>query len=190
MSVLGYLTSNRIMLQRKKKKLTQRELCEKIGDMTGKYPKRQTISSWEKGVTSPDLLQLQALSNIFGCSIGYLLGEINEYGYGAKYLFDNTGLSEKALNTLYMLSQSDNKESKLLLEIITQFIENDTLLSCLLCCCTLDFGKEPFMIGAWDTMQNRDTTTTLEQELLLANYTMKTHKFLCEFIESIRSKSL
>lgn len=54
---------------RKKKSITQYQLAEKL-DVT-----RQTISSWESDITSPDLKQAATLSKIFKVTISDLIDE-------------------------------------------------------------------------------------------------------------------
>ena len=58
---------NQIHELRKKHKLTQEQLAEKIGVA------RQTISKWELGETAPDIRQAQMLAQFFDVSINELL---------------------------------------------------------------------------------------------------------------------
>ena len=62
-------TGDRIATLRKEKKLTQEELSIQL-DVT-----RQSISKWESGVAIPEYDKLLKLSDIFSCSIDYLLNE-------------------------------------------------------------------------------------------------------------------
>ena len=54
--------------------LTQKQLAEKIG------VKNYIIGNWEQGRTEPSVKDLIDLSNIFECSIDYLLGRENDFG--------------------------------------------------------------------------------------------------------------
>ena len=56
----------KIMDLRKKNGLSQEELAEQVGVA------RQTISKWELGETSPDLVQAKKLSQIFSVSLDEL----------------------------------------------------------------------------------------------------------------------
>ena len=56
----------KIQIFRKQNNLSQEELAEKMGVA------RQTISKWELGETSPDLLQAKKLSQIFSVSLDEL----------------------------------------------------------------------------------------------------------------------
>lgn len=58
---------NKIMELRKKNRLSQEELAEKVGVA------RQTISKWELGETSPDIKQAKELSKIFNISLDELV---------------------------------------------------------------------------------------------------------------------
>lgn len=58
---------NKIMELRKRERLSQEELAEKVGVA------RQTISKWELGETSPDLKQAKELSKIFNVSMDELV---------------------------------------------------------------------------------------------------------------------
>ena len=55
--------NEKILLLRKKEGLSQEKLAEKL-DVT-----RQTVSNWEVGQTTPDILQAKELSRIFNISL-------------------------------------------------------------------------------------------------------------------------
>lgn len=63
---------NTIKYLRTQYKISQTELGKKIG--VGKT----TISNWETGYSSPDTDSFIKLSNIFNCSIDYILGRTND----------------------------------------------------------------------------------------------------------------
>ncbi len=58
----------RIARLRKEMNYTQEQLAEKMGITP------QSVSKWEKGVTSPDITALPLLADIFGITIDELLG--------------------------------------------------------------------------------------------------------------------
>lgn len=62
------MVNNRIRILRKEMGLTQAELGDKLNVI------KQTISSWETGVSNPSNDALLAMSKIFGVSVDYLLG--------------------------------------------------------------------------------------------------------------------
>lgn len=64
--------NERIINLRTTKKLSQRELAKKL------YVSDKTISSWESGRTEPSLEMIIKLSEIFECSISYLIYGSND----------------------------------------------------------------------------------------------------------------
>ena len=60
--------SSRLAEYRKQNKLSQEALAEKLG------LSRQAVSKWERGESSPDTVNLIALSRIYGVTIDELLG--------------------------------------------------------------------------------------------------------------------
>lgn len=64
---------HRLKAAREKRKLTQKEVCEKIG-----IPKYQTLSAYETGKNSPPIDTLKALSILYGVTTDSLLFGNNE----------------------------------------------------------------------------------------------------------------
>lgn len=60
--------ANRMIELRRDKELTQQELADKIGST------QKTISSWEKGRTTPRLKELFLLCDALGCTVQDLTG--------------------------------------------------------------------------------------------------------------------
>ena len=65
------MLGEKIIRERKKCKLSQEDLAEKLGIT------RQTISNWELNETSPDLKQASKLCDIFNISLDELTGKEN-----------------------------------------------------------------------------------------------------------------
>lgn len=83
---------NKIMELRKKNRLSQEDLAEKVG------VSRQTISKWELGETSPDLKQAKELSKIFNISLDELVSnDINNI------LIEKTSNTEKLAGLILKL---------------------------------------------------------------------------------------
>jgi len=61
-----------IKSERIKLGLEQKELAEELKTSPS------SISRWERGVTRPDADQLVAMSELFGCTIDYILGKTEE----------------------------------------------------------------------------------------------------------------
>ena len=62
------MLAQNIRTQRKAHSLTQENLAEAIGVTVG------AVSKWENGTTSPDLVTLMGLADLFGTSVDALLG--------------------------------------------------------------------------------------------------------------------
>ena len=89
----------RLSKERKKAKLTQEMLAEKLNELG--YGKDQSaISDWENGKRQIPLDAVFALSCIFGCDCGYLLGDYTERIHDSSSICSATGLSEETVNTL------------------------------------------------------------------------------------------
>lgn len=76
---------NKLSRLRKENNYTQEQLAEILG------VSRQSISKWESDISYPETDKLIHLSNLFGCSLDYLLKENDESNdYGKKSDFDNS----------------------------------------------------------------------------------------------------
>lgn len=76
---------NKLSRLRKENNYTQEQLAEILG------VSRQSISKWESDISYPETDKLIHLSNLFGCSLDYLLKENDESNdYGKKTDFDNS----------------------------------------------------------------------------------------------------
>ena len=58
--------------ERCRQDLTQDDLAEKLGVSSS------AIRQWEAGTTKPSAANLLAMSDMFGCSVDYLLGRTDE----------------------------------------------------------------------------------------------------------------
>lgn len=88
---------NKITKLRKKEKISQEILAEKIGVT------RQTISNWELNTTKPDVEQIKKISKIFDVSIDELLDN------------DIRDIMEKKISNTEKLTNKNTKNIKILL---------------------------------------------------------------------------
>lgn len=94
--------SNNIVYYRKKTGLTQSQLAEKLGVKT------TTVSTWERGASSPDIETLYDICKIFDVS----LDEI--YGVNTKSESSQTERSYDGLITVYTRSKKNlSQEEKM-----------------------------------------------------------------------------
>ena len=88
---------NKIIKLRKRDKLSQEMLADKIG------VSRQTISNWELNVTKPDTEYIKKISKIFGISIDELLDN------------DIRDIMEKKISNTEKLTNKNTKNIKIVL---------------------------------------------------------------------------
>lgn len=88
---------NKIIKLRKKEKLSQEILADKIGVT------RQTISNWELNITKPDAGHIRKMSKIFGISIDELLDN------------DIRDIIEKKISNTEKLTNKNTKNIKIML---------------------------------------------------------------------------
>lgn len=99
---------DRIRDNRRRLKLSQEKLLEVLENKP--HFGRNTLSDLENGkpeaFAAVSLAQLNALCELFECSIGHLLGEYDNKSADSKLVHDFTGLSESAIDYLHEKSQS------------------------------------------------------------------------------------
>lgn len=88
------MLGEKIISERKKCKLSQEDLAEKLGIT------RQTISNWELNETSPDLKQASKLCDIFNISLDELTGKENAILTRLDKTENNTKLIIKLVKTV------------------------------------------------------------------------------------------
>lgn len=93
-------TGNRISALRKEKKLTQKELAEKL------HVTDKAVSKWERGLNYPELSLLPIIANILETSISELLGV-------------EQNISN---NTIDVISEISKAEKKQLLKLIKDYL--------------------------------------------------------------------
>ena len=108
---------DRIAKCRKAEGLSQRALGEEIAKRIGRDDPevetygQSTISEWESGKRLPSMKVLLALSSIFSCDCGFLLCDYDDKTYGEKFICEQTGLSEKTVNSIcYLKKWGSEKE--------------------------------------------------------------------------------
>lgn len=98
------LIGERIKQERKRHKLSQSELADKVSSVVGldgdKCISQSTIASWENGTTLPPLGRLIALSEILDCDISYLLGDYPQRRRDTVDICAATGLSGSVVEDL------------------------------------------------------------------------------------------
>lgn len=91
---------SRIKEERKKKYKSQGAFADAITPFLRDAPSQSTISDWETGTTIPEYDKLLAMSFLFGCNVGYLLGDYDQRTQNAVEIHNSIGLSEESINLL------------------------------------------------------------------------------------------
>lgn len=122
---------NRLQHLRKAKKISQEVLAEKIG------VSKRSIGFWERNEKSPkDIDTLIKLAEFFGVSVDYLLCRIDERNHDLHFICDETGLSEKAAETLIenrnrimFHRDQESEQAEAFPEIVSSIIEHNRFLA-------------------------------------------------------------
>lgn len=119
----------RIRTERKRIKKSQEELAADVAsiitdDADGKSIGQTTVSNWEKGLTMPPLNKLICLSQIFGCDVGYLLGDYDERTRDHADACSITGLSQNAVDILIALKKSKSIYAPFRRKVINMVLES------------------------------------------------------------------
>ena len=88
------ITGKRLLVLRKEKGLTQKQVADELGVTT------KTYRSWEKGGEIRETSMLNALSKLYGVSCDYLLVKTDYRTIEAKEVSEITGLSDQAIRIL------------------------------------------------------------------------------------------
>lgn len=93
------IVGERIKKERKAMGISQDAFVEKYGQKLS-ISSRTTLYKWERGEGELSIWNILELSNIFGCSPGYLIGEYDCRKREATDIKAKTGLSEMAITLL------------------------------------------------------------------------------------------
>lgn len=89
-----------IAAERKKKYKSQQGLADAISELTGSTVGQPTVSDWEQGNSIPQYNTLMAMAFLFGCDVGYLLGDYEQRTHNALEIHETIGISEESINYL------------------------------------------------------------------------------------------
>lgn len=125
MKLNAKIIGERLRALRKEKGYNQTELTRILEEEYYINHKRAYIGRIERGEDKAllDLPLLEALSDIFNCDIGYLIGEIEEHTQENKYICDRLNISEKAADNIKACCHGENKD------IFNALCEHDNLFN-------------------------------------------------------------
>ena len=110
---MNNILGDRIKKEREIKCLSQEQLAEQLGLAK---ESRQTISAWESGKRKPSIDLLEKLCVLYDCDLDYLLGHYEYKTRGNTDIYEETGLSESAIDTLRNLTENETVFLNKLLE--------------------------------------------------------------------------
>lgn len=96
------VNGKRIRQLRKETELTQEALGKKLGVI------KQTVSSWENGISEPNSEVLSNMASIFDVSIDYLLGNDTQNSHGQKINPVNNGSNSMEENYFFFFFNKEN----------------------------------------------------------------------------------
>lgn len=131
---------NKIKVCRNQNGWSQDTFAEKLG-----YT-RQSVSNWENGKLNLSIDEFIKLCNIFDCDAGYLLGEYETKKHIDADIQKETGLSEKAIETLRSNKHYSPTDS--LISTINFLVEQETPLS--------TFGNFTTIDDTWSLLSKID----------------------------------
>lgn len=107
------LSINRFDEALSKKKWTLKQLAKeydiKYGSKEGETI-YNTLRNWHQGKGNPTLEKLIRICDLLECDVDYLLGRIEDSTHTVKFIREETGLSEDAINTLKAINFRANTQ--------------------------------------------------------------------------------
>jgi len=107
---------------RKEHGYTQETLANEIGCGI------KSLHNWESGKGKPDTYHLEKLAELFRVSTDYLLGREEYKTHDNKFICQETGLSEKALEVLKFLAKGEQESHKENIEMLNYILETQFLV--------------------------------------------------------------
>ena len=123
-------TGERIQTARKAKKLTQKQLADQLGVVSG------TVQQYELGKRQPRIEQLQRIASVLGVSVEYLMGStyVQSIDPDLRMICEYTGLSEDAISYLHKLASfHESYDSRK--EVLSSLLERKSFDMMLALCC-------------------------------------------------------
>lgn len=155
---------DRVLKLRKEKDYSQGKLSAILEDEYYINCSRQRISNIEHGNNNKiDLSLLEALSDIFNCDIGYLIGEIEEHTQENKYICDRLNISEKAADNIKACCHGENKD------IFNALCEHDNLFDIVIPAiqeCVYEFVSHSIPQQKYRLLQSAQTLNENELSIL------------------------
>lgn len=165
MKLNAKIIGERLRALRKEKGYNQTELTRILEEEYYINHKRAYIGRIERGEDKAllDLPLLEALSDIFNCDIGYLIGEIEEHTQENKYICDRLNISEKAADNIKACCHGENKD------IFNALCEHDNLFDIVIPAiqeCVYEFVSHSIPQQKYRLLQSAQTLNENELSIL------------------------
>ncbi len=105
----------KIKILREENGLTQQELAERLSR------KKASVCDWEKGRCEPSIFDLIKLAEIFNCSVDYLLGREDDFGFIQSSADEYTSAEKRIISIYRGLSE---REKTLFDNLVNSFDDN------------------------------------------------------------------
>ena len=132
-----------------------------------------TVKNWEQGYNYPSIDMLVSISEYFKCDLDYLIGQQSMPNKEFSHIADMIGISERAAALLVNAKEQSNP----ITEVLSELIENYSLLENIYSCSTANYGSVGTFI---------DVSVT-PQKVLQAD-SMDLFNNLQEFVDNLRKK--
>ena len=144
-----------------------------------------TVKNWEQGYNYPSIDMLVTIADYFKCDFDYLIGQQKTPKKEYDHISELIGISENAAAKL--LEAKANAEP--IVEILSELIENSSLLANIYSCSTANYGSVSTFIEVEDVFQTKGKRSMFvtPQKVRQAD-TMDLYTNLKDFIDNLRKK--
>ena len=184
-----------VLLKRERVKLRSfgeklKRIRTKCGLTQGKFADEMNISldtvkNWEQGYNYPSIDMLVSISEYFKCDLDYLIGQQSMPNKEFSHIADMIGISERAAALLVNAKEQSNP----ITEVLSELIENYSLLENIYSCSTANYGSVGTFIDVSDPFQPKGKRSMFvtPQKVRQAD-SMDLFNNLQEFVDNLRKK--
>ena len=144
-----------------------------------------TVKNWEQGYNYPSIDMLVSISEYFKCDLDYLIGQQSMPNKEFSHIADMIGISERAAALLV----NAKEQSDPITEVLSELIENYSLLENIYSCSTANYGSVGTFIDVSDPFQPKGKRSMFvtPQKVRQAD-SMDLFNNLQEFVDNLRKK--
>lgn len=144
-----------------------------------------TVKNWEQGYNYPSIDMLVSISEYFKCDLDYLIGQQSMPNKEFSRIADMIGISERAAALLVNAKEQSNP----ITEVLSELIENYSLLENIYSCSTANYGSVGTFIDVSDPFQPKGKRSMFvtPQKVRQAD-SMDLFNNLQEFVDNLRKK--